>query len=193
MKCFVIRSVLTLMAAAAFAFGAHADDISLTLTPANGVVAGAPGQAVGWGFTLTDNSGSEWVVLADSYFVGTPLYGSYSDYIVSQFYVAGPGEGTTIVSPWNQTNMTGTGEFDLYPTDPSVSFSGTIIVDYDLFSVDPNNPLFDPGTDFIGSGTFSDPIQVDITPEPASWILLSLPFVLLMLFAWRRQAAALRP
>ncbi len=41
MKCFAIRSVLMLMAAVAFAFGAHADDISLTLTPTNGVVAGA--------------------------------------------------------------------------------------------------------------------------------------------------------
>jgi hypothetical protein len=181
------------MAAAAFAAGAYADDLSLTLTPASGPVYGAAGQAVGWGFTLTD-TGPDWVVLADSYFVGTPLYGSYSDYIASQFYLAGPGEGTTIVSPWNQIAMTGTGEFDLYAIDPGgASFSGTINVDYDLFSVDPNDPSFDPDTDFVGPGTFSDPIQVEITPEPASWILMSLPFALLMLFTWRRQAATLRP
>jgi hypothetical protein len=193
MKCFVKRSVLTLMAAAAFAAGAHAGVLSLTLTPASGPVYGAAGQAVGWGFTLTDN-GPDWVVLADSYFVGTPLYGSYSDYIASQFYVAGPTpENATVVSPWNQIAMTGTGEFDLYASDPGgVSFSGTIYVDYDLFSEDPNSPSFDPGS-WVSSGTFSDPVQVVITPEPASWILMSLPFALSMLFAWRRQAATLRP
>jgi len=194
MKCYVKRSVLTLMAAAAFAAGAHANDLSLTLTPASGPVYGVAGQAVGWGFTLTD-TGPDWVVLADSNFVGTPLYGSYSDYIASQFYVAGPApENTTIVSPWNQIAMTGTGEFDLYATDPGgASFSGVLNIDYDLFSVDPNDPSFDPDTDFVGSGTFSDPVEVTITPEPASWILMSLPFALSMLFAWRRQAAALRP
>ncbi len=190
MKCFAIRSVLTLMAAAAFAAGAYADDLSLTLIPASGPVYAEPGQVVGWGFTLT-NTGSDYVLLYDSDFVGTPLYGSYTDYIVNQFYVAGPGEGTTIVSPWNQTNQTGTGEFDLYASDPVVvSFSGTINVDYDLFSVDPYSENFDPDTDFISSGTFSDPVQVTITPEPASWILMSLPFALLMLITWRRKAAA---
>jgi len=196
MKCFAIRSILTLMAAAAFAVGANADDLSLTLIPASGTVYGAAGQAVGWGFTLT-NSGSDWVLLDDSYYVGSELnrYGTYSDYIVNQFYVAGPApENTTISSPWNQSAQTGTGEFDLYASDPGgASFSGTLYIDYDVFSVDPNNPSFDPDTDFVGSGTFSDPVQVNIIPEPASWILMSLPFALLMLFAWRRQAAALRP
>ena len=192
MKCFVKRSVLMLMAAAALAVGAYPDDLSLTLIPVGGTVAGPPGSTVGWGFTLTD-IGSNYVVLADSYFTGTPIYGSYTDYIASQFYVAGPApESATIVSPWNQIAMTGTGEFDLYPTDPAnVSFTGTISIDYDLFSEDPNSPSFDPGS-YVGSGTFSDPVQVDITPEPASWILMSLPFALLMLFGWRRQAAPLR-
>src|ERR1035438_2228910 len=98
MKCFVKRSVLMLMAAAALAVGAYADDLSLTLIPVGGTVAGPPGSTVGWGFTLTD-IGPDYVVLADSYFTGTPIYGSYTDYIASQFYVAGPApESATIVS-----------------------------------------------------------------------------------------------
>jgi len=194
MKRFAIRSILTLMAAAAFAVGANADDLSLTLTPASGPVYGTAGQAVGWGFTLID-TGPDYVVLADSYFTGTPLYGTYSDYIVNQFYVAGPTpENATITSLWNQIAQTGTGEFDLFASDPGgASFSGTIYIDYDLFDVDPNSEDFDPGADFVGSGTFSDPVQVDIIPEPASWILMSLPLALLMLIGWRRQASALRP
>jgi hypothetical protein len=192
MKRFAKRSVLTLMVAAAFALGAHADDISLTLIPASGPVYGAAGQAVGWGFTLTDNNASEWVLLEDSYLVGgdNTRYGNYSDYIVNNFYVAGPGEGTTITSLWNQSAQTGTGEFDISLTPYGDSFSGTINVDYALFSEDPNSPSFDPDS-IVSSGTFSDPVLVN--PEPASWILMSLPFTLLMLFAWRRQAAALRP
>jgi hypothetical protein len=193
MKRFAIRSVLTLMTAAAFTAGAYADNLSLTLIPASGPVYGEPGQAVGWGFTLTD-TGPDYVLLIDSYFVGTPEYGSYSDYIGSQNYVAGPNpESQTITSLWDQALQTGTGEFDLNNTDPiGASFSGTINVDYYVFSEDPNSPTFDPDS-YVGSGTFSGPVQADVVPEPASWILMSLPFALLMLFTWRRQAAALRP
>jgi hypothetical protein len=194
MKCFAKRSVLTLMAAVAFAVGAYADDLSFTLIPASGSVAGAPGQAVGWGFTLTD-TGSDYVILDSSSLTINPVYGNYVDYIDNQFYVAGPDEGATINSPWNQSAQTGTGEFDLYPTDNINSLTGTITVLYDLYSGDPNpfSQYYDPDAVWLGAGTFSDPIQVDITPEPASWILLGLPFALLMLFTWRRQAAALRP
>ncbi|MGO9340298.1 MAG: hypothetical protein ACLPY1_22610 [Terracidiphilus sp.] len=193
MKNSTKRFALTLMAAAALAVAAHADDLSLTLTPASGTVSGAPGQAVGWGFTLTDN-GPDYIVLADSYLVATPVYGTYIDYIANQFYVAGPApESPVIVSPWDQATQSGTGEFDLYSTDPVyVSFSGTINVDYDLFSVDPNSPIFDPGSDFIGSGTFSENVTVNATPEPATWVLMLLPFAALMFLGLRRHPAGLR-
>jgi hypothetical protein len=194
MKRFVKRSVLTLMAAAAFAVCAHADDLSLTLIPSSGVVAGPQGSTLGWGFTLTD-TGPYYVLLTDSYVVVNQNIGTYTDYISnpSNFYVAGPNpESQTINSPWNQSALTGTGELDLYPTDSSGSFSGTLYVDYNLFTEDPNNPNFDPSSQVGDLFTFSDPVQVTITPEPASWFLMSLPLTLLMLFVWRRQAAALR-
>ena len=193
MKNSIKRLVLTLMAAAVVAAAAHADDLSLTLTPAGGAVSGAPGQAVGWGFTLTD-TGPDYIVLADSYFVGSPVYGTYSDYIANQFYVAGPApESSVIVSPWDQSTQSGTGEFDLYSTDPVYSsFSGLINVDYDLFSVDPNDPNFDPGADFVGSGTFSENASVNVTPEPATWVLMFLPIAALVFFSSRRNAAGLR-
>jgi hypothetical protein len=193
MKNSTMRIALTLMAAAALTAAAHADDLSLTLTPASGTVSGAPGQAVGWGFTLTD-SGPDYIVLADSYLVATPVYGTYTDYIVNQFYLAGPApESSVIVSPWDQSTQSGTGEFDLYSTDPVYSsFSGLINVDYDLFSVDPNNPNFDPGLDFVGSGTFSDSVTVNVTPEPATWVLMFLPIAAMVFFGFRRHPAGLR-
>ncbi|MGA3129367.1 MAG: hypothetical protein ABSD59_01110 [Terracidiphilus sp.] len=162
------------------AIGAHASSLSLTLTPASGAVGGAPGTAVGWGFTLTDTSNSDWIILDDSFFTGSPVYGTYTDYIANQFYVAGPSpEPATVVSPWNQSAQTGTGEFDLYATDPSVSFSGTISVDYSLYSEDPNSPDFDPDS-LISSGTFTDPVSISVTPEPPTWALMILPFAALL-------------
>jgi hypothetical protein len=174
---------------AAFATCAHADPLQLTLIPTSGDVGGAPGAAVGWGFTLTDTAG-DYVVLADSYFVGSPVYGSYQDYISSALYVAGPSpESSTVVEAWNQASQLGVGEFDLFATDPANTvIPGTIFVDYDLFSEDPNSPNFDPGS-FVASGTFSDPVQIEVTPEPSSWMLISVPLVFFMLAGWRRQVA----
>jgi hypothetical protein len=159
--------------AAAFATCAQADTFTLTLAPTGGVVAGLPGTAVGWGFTLTDTSTSNWVVLNDSYFVGSPVYGSYADYVSAAFYVAGPApESSTVQQAWDQTLQLGLGTFTIYGTDPvGIVTSGTINVDYSVFSQDPNSPSFDPSS-FLSSGTFSDPVQIQVAPEPASWILL---------------------
>jgi hypothetical protein len=186
-----MKRIAFVIFAVALATSAHASNLppglGLTLTN-NGDVAGPAGSAVGWGFTLTDTS-SDWVVLDDSYFLGSPLYGSYEDYISNQFYLAGPSpESTTVSEPWNQGSQLGTGEFDLFATDPPTSFSGSVNVDYDLFSVDPNDPNFDPDVDFVSSGTFSDPVEITITPEPSSWMLIGLPLAALMLVGYRRQA-----
>lgn len=177
------RIVLVLMAAA-FATCAQAD--TLTLTPTSGVVGGLPGTAVGWGFTLTDTSTTNWLVLNDSYFVGSPVYGSYVDYVVSNFYVAGPGSPLQVT--WDQGSLSGTGEFDIYATDQSgIPIPGTINVDYTVFSEDPTSVNFDPSS-FVATGTFSDPVQIQVTPEPASWILLmGVALMAFVLPSWRRK------
>jgi hypothetical protein len=186
-----MNRVLLFVAAAVFAACAQADILSLTLIPTGGEVAGAPGAVVGWGFTLTDTVAGEWVVLDDSYVGGalnTGVYGSYADYLVSQFVVAGPSpESSPVVEPWVE-GVSGTGEFDLYATDPPYTLiTGTINVDYDLFSVDPNDPAFDPDIDFIGSGTFTDTASVLVTPEPGSWLLLLSAIVVPFVLAARRR------
>jgi len=185
------RIALTLILAA-FAVCAHADNLQLTLVPASGDVGGTPGTAAGWGFTLTDTT-SNYIVLNDSYFIGSPIYGSYLDYIASQFYVAGPApESSAVIEPWNQSALLGVGEFDLYATDPLNSVTtGTIFVDYSLFSEDPNNPNFDPGS-FVSSGTFSDSVKITATPEPSTWMLMLLPLVGVLLLAGRRQSDGIK-
>ncbi len=182
------RLALTLILVS-FAACAHAANLQLTVTPTSGNVAGAPGTAVGWGFTLT-NTSTNYVILNDSYFVGSPIYGSYVDYVSSQFYVAGPTPESPVLSEtWNRSTQLGLGEFDLYASDPSNSVTaGTLFVDYSVFSQDPNSPSFDPGS-FVSSGTLSDPVQIAATPEPSTWTLLLLPLFGLILLAGRRQQA----
>src|SRR5271169_2328384 len=183
------RIVLVLMAAVFVTF-AQAAPLSLTLTPTSGVVGGLPGTAVGWGFTLTDTSASDGVVLNDSYFVGSPVYGTYSDYVSSAFYLAGPSpESTTVAVTWNPGLLLGVGEFDLFATDPhGPLIAGTINVDYSVFSEDPNSPSFDPAS-FVSSGTFSDPVRVQVTPEPASWALMMGAALVAFVLLRRRDAA----
>jgi hypothetical protein len=54
-----------------------------------------------------------------------------------------------------------------------MSVSGTIELTYDLFSVSPNDPAFDPGADLIATDQIlTAPAIVDI-PEPATWALLA--------------------
>jgi hypothetical protein len=189
-----MNRVLLFVVAAVFAACVQADTLSLTLIPTSGEVSGAPGAVVGWGFTLTDTVAGEWIVLDDSYVGGglnTGVYGSYVDYVVSQFVVAGPSpESSTVAEPWDQATTMGTGEFDLDAIVPlGTVITGTINVDYDLFSVDPNDPAFDPGADLIGSGTFTDSASILVTPEPASWLLLLSAILVPFVPAARRRLA----
>lgn len=186
MKRFLLALTLAVTVGA---IGAHASPFSLTLTHAGGEEFGPSGSAVGWSFSVTDTSSSEWIVLDDSSLTISPVYGTYTDYIENQFYVAGPApEPSTIDSPWDQSAQTGTGEFDLYASDPlGVSFSGTLNVDYSIFSQDPNDPNFDPDTSFIGNATFTAPVRVTDTPEPPTWALLIVPFAALLLAGRRRK------
>ncbi len=184
MKRFLLALTLAVTVGA---IGAHASPFSLTVTPAGGAVFGPPGSAVGWSFTVTDTSATDWIILDDSYLTISPVYGTYTDYIANQFYVAGPApEPSTIDSLWNQSALTGTGEFDLFASDAGASFSGTLSVDYTVFSQDPNDPSFDPDS-WVEDGTFTDPVSVTVSPEPPTWALLIVPFAALLLAGRRRK------
>ena len=188
------RATLALLVVAAFAACAQASTIpTLALDPASGVVAGQPGTVVGWGFTLTYTASSDWVILADSSFTGSMVYGSYVDYLSlvnAPLYVAGPSpESSTISESWNSSSNPplGLGEFDINSTAlPGADIPGTIQVDYDVFSEDPNSPDFDPGS-FLASGTVSASAQVDVTPEPASLLMMTTALLLFAYARWRRR------
>jgi hypothetical protein len=188
------RITLALLITAAFVACAQAGPISLTLLPTSGTIGGGPGTVVGWGFTITNGS-SDWVVLTGSDFTGSPVYGSYMDYLSlanAPLYVAGPSpESSTISSSWNSSSNPplGLGEFDINSTAlPGAIIAGSIQVDYDVFSQDPSNPNFDPGS-FITSGTVSASAQVGVTAEPASLLMMSAALLPLAFAGLRRSKA----
>ena len=53
---------------------------TLTLDPSNGIIQGAPGQTVGWGYQFV-NLGSYYDVLTESVFFPASVLGTYTDYI----------------------------------------------------------------------------------------------------------------
>lgn len=164
---------------------------TLTLLPLSGDVSGAPGAVVGWGFTLNYAAPSDWVVLTGSEFTGSQVQGTYVDYLSGAFYVAGPApESPTIVEPWNASSMLGVGEFDINATaPPGINIPGDITVHYSIYSQDPNDPNFDPGSVVVADATLSDPVQVAVNvPESSSLSFLMCTLVLLLTYPmWGRH------
>jgi hypothetical protein len=195
------RITLAILIAAAIAGGAQAAIIpTLTLLPANGIVAGLPGTVVGWGFTLSFADPSDWVILTGSEFTGSPVYGTYVDYLSlanAPSYVAGPApESPTVQQIWvpSSNPLLGLGEFDINATAvPSAVIRGNLIVHYSVFSMDPNDPNFNPDTStVVADATLSASAQVDVAPEPPSLFLMPGGVLLSFGLAVRRHRIARR-
>ncbi len=178
---------------AVFATAGCASTLSLEAIPGGGAVSAGPGDVAGWGFTLT-NTTTDWVVLNDSFFTGSTVFGNYMDYLVlpgAPLYEAGPApENSTVMQTWDGTTSPplGLGEFDLNQiVPPGTLISGQIGVDYTLFSQDPNSPTFDPAS-FVSSGQFFTPVTVFVAPEPGSVLLIGAGLLGLGLARRRKHA-----
>lgn len=183
----MLRTVL-IAAISMFAMGtcAYADSApTLTLDPASGAVTGPAGTTVGWGFTLTAGSSDFAVITGSDFCVGvvtspcSNTFGTYTDFAGEQFLVVGSGPGESpITEAFDDAMMTGMGSFAINPGSTG-TLSGFIAVTYDLFSVDPNSPSFDPTVDTVSTGNYLE-TDASVTvgnstnsmPEPGSFVLL---------------------
>jgi len=162
---------------ATIARGGTIDNLTFTLSN-NGVISGNPGTAPGWGFSLTNTM--NYVVIAASEFDITQNAGdgSYTDIIGPDFIVVGTGQyaSTPISQVFDANVPTGVGSFAISPSATiGDQVLGTITLTYDVYSVSPNDPSFDPIVDTLANGlqtSASAQVNVTATPEPGSLLLL---------------------
>jgi hypothetical protein len=128
---------------------------SFQLDPVGGSVSGEAGLTVGWGFTLINTE--NYLVVTSASFDSPSTLGNFTDYISApdNFFVVGPGLGGSTI--WAQNfhagDQTGVGGFSINAgAAPGDTAFGEIVLTYDLFAVNPNNPIFNPDTDGISFG-----------------------------------------
>ena len=170
-----------------FCLGASGAPV-LDLIPANGTIGGAPGDVVGWGFTLTNTT--DFLVVTSADFVSSPALGTFTDFIGPNFIVVGPTPESPMVSQlFDALSMTGIGSFAISPSaGPGSTANGQIQLTYDLFSRSPNDPNFNPATDTLSVGNLlSRNASAEVVPEPASWFIIVAAGVALAVWRGHRQ------
>jgi len=103
-------------------------------------------------------------------FTPSTALGTFTDFIAQyQLVVVGPSpESTSVSQSFDNTSHTGTGSFAISAgAHPGDAASGTITVTYDLYSVSPNDPNFDPDADLlVPDSTLTAPASVSVPAPP---------------------------
>lgn len=163
----------------------------LILDPSDGIISGAPGATVGWGFTLSNDSGflipSQVLFCEGAFNSGcTPTFGTFTDFAAqAQLNVIGP--GSTVTQAWDDATQQGIGSFTINANAPIGAVdTGTIFLIYDMFSCDITDNNCDP-TQTAFSQLLSAPVSVNVVntapvplPGSAGLTLLGLALLFLM-------------
>jgi hypothetical protein len=113
---------------------ARADSWTFATTPTDGAVTGSPGETVGWGYTITNDSSTDWLVLTDlvagNFQNGTP------DAFLFDFPVLAP--GSTVTEAFNPISDTGLYSLQ-WNSDAPIGFTdaGNFIASAEFYSGDP--------------------------------------------------------
>jgi hypothetical protein len=179
-KFFFCAGVLLLLAAPA----ARADSFTFSTIPANGAIPGPPGATIGWGYSITNNSQTDYVefsaLSSDSFLNGTPL-------AIFDFPIIAP--GATIMVPFDPINVLGLYQLTWDATAP-VGFtnSGTFLLTGD-FCTDSACASMISNSALTQSALYSATVTVPVTvtPEPTSVTLVAAGLVAGLLRGSRRR------
>jgi hypothetical protein len=155
--------------------GAVLSAASMVALPPGMDLIALPGSTALWSVEVTNDTG--YMVPTSFQYLTLDPAGSFTDIFLSLFVVVGPGGTLPVLGPY---------DIDAAATPGFVSV-GKLMLSYDLFSVDPNDPLFNPDTDLMTSGNTLDlDASVKIqdageVPEPATGALLGLALACLAL------------
>ena len=164
---------------------------TLALLP-SGTIYGNPGDIVGWGFTITNNT--DYIEITSSQFCLSPVsfpitcnpptIGTFTDYI-SQFndIIVGPADGavtSTVTQPFSTTALTGVGAFQInLSAVPGSSNVGQIVLTYNVYDAD---PLLGPFDTIASDQVLAADASVVVGPEPATPVLSGIALLLLVVF-----------
>lgn len=168
-----IRAAISLaatLAAAVVGTGplCRADIFTFDLIPANGDVAGTAGSIVGWGYSITNESATDWLLTinlnADSFLNGTAT---------SLFDFPEVAPGQTVTELFDPINSIGLYELAWDPTAPAGFVnSGNFVLSAQWYDGDPFN-----GGNYIAdapdtNAAYSATVSPSSVPEPASIFLM---------------------
>jgi hypothetical protein len=174
----------------------------VTLDPVGGALSGAPGDTVGWGFTL--NNTNDFLEISQTDFCVSATqasdlpcasqvssFGTYTDFTPLNFFVVGP--GGTVTQVYDPITPTGFGSFTINGSaTPGTVLNGEIAVVFQLFDGDPAN-----GGNMIGGDNFiSSPASIAVVdpaavPEPGTMGLFGLGAAGLIALGRRAQKSVL--
>lgn len=167
-------SVITVCAAIVMVSrSAHADSFTFSPMPANGNISGPAGSTVGWGYSIANQSSSDWLVTtdltADPFLHGTPE-------LLFNFPSIAPGQ--TVTESFNSTIPTGLYELAWDSNAPaSFSNSGDFVLSAEWWTGDP----LSGGAFITDAPDASDPYSATVggssaVPEPSSLLLVLTAF-----------------
>jgi hypothetical protein len=158
------------------------------LDPIDGKIQGAPGQTIGWGFSLSSDP-TNFISVIGSLLLdeSDPTLGVYTDFIGAE---GGPDGG--VLPPgdpaWAQvfdsSLGTGAGSYTIDPFVPIGAIdSGNLRVLFEVYSGDPRTC----GSCFLFADGVQVPFQIEVTPAPEPTTLWILGGSLLLLGRLRRD------
>ncbi len=195
MRRFTLFLLTAALALSSFAGNVLADSFSVETDPLDGIVAGAPGSTVGWGFTFTATDSNYYVLDLVEFCYGAQTQPCPTDTAAGTFtdiaagingLIIGPGESESPYTEGFSPGTSGLGEFDIAPDAAAQQLVGTIDVHYDVYEGDPTIN----GTELLSDQQISTSAEVNIAssaPEPGSIALSGLGLVWLLLRRRRTQ------
>jgi hypothetical protein len=179
LKRYGFRSVVLTLGLLLVCSTAVPDDYTFSPIPGDGNVSGLPGSTVGWGYTITNDSTTYWLVTSglssDPFLNGTPN-------LIFDFPDLAP--GATVTVNFDPSIPAGLFEFTWNPAAP-VGFanSGNFDLSAQWWSGDPLNG----GTFVMGAPDVfaSYSASVTSTPEPPAYLLLLSALIVLTM--WNRH------
>lgn len=176
-----IRALLVVTVLALAVAPASADVVVFTLDPLDGALYGQPGQALGWGLTIQNDSPG-WLVIANLGFTYemSQGIGIFTDFLTPKFQFPAPAvaPGDTWSQMFDASHSKGLGSYEILDfAVPGDRASGYLDVIYDIHSIDPNAPDWDPFNDTVQSSQARLPASVtyetaSTVPEPGTLTLL---------------------